>query len=64
MTTVIQYVDRDDAFRLARAEKHERENESAIDRLIRQISKAREELRLSEHTLTAIEESLAVKKRN
>lgn len=57
MTTEIKFIDRDEAVALQR----EAENESAIDQLVKQINKAREELRLSEQTLAAIQESLSGK---
>jgi hypothetical protein len=55
VTVQIQFVDRDVAVALMR----EAENESEIDRLTVQVAKAREELRISEQALAAVEESLS-----
>lgn len=59
MTTQIQFVDRDQLLAMQRAELEEQANESEIDKLVRQLKQAREELRLSQAALAAIEESLA-----
>jgi F0F1-type ATP synthase epsilon subunit len=55
VSTNIVHVDRDDAIVLAR----DAENESAIDKLRHQLTAAREELRICEDNLSALEESLA-----
>lgn len=57
MTTQIRYIDRDVVVALQR----EAENESEIDKLIRQITKAREELQITEANLAVLQESLAGK---
>lgn len=62
MTTQVHYVDRDEYLAMQRAEQIELELESEIDKLVRQLTRAREELRMSEEALAAVEESLAGRK--
>lgn len=61
MTVTLVYLDRDEVVAEMRAEKEERENESEISKLVRQINQAREELRITEANLAVIEQSLSGK---